>query len=128
MSNDLWDVTFMGVDVGYLIAMGMPANDNGLDPARHQAGNVLADDGFPEHCASEDVTDGAIGRSPHLLKLEFLHTLLIWCDGGTLDANVVLSDCLGGFYRHLVICCVSVLHTQVKALQEQAKKKFEKVT
>lgn len=107
---------------GYLISMGVPANDDGLDPARHQAGDVLADDGFPEHRASEDVTDGAIGRSPHLFKHELLHALLIWCDGGTLDAHVVSPDCLGRLNRHPVICCISVLHTQVIALQEETKK------
>lgn len=96
--------------------MGMPANDDGLNPAGHQAGDVLADDGFPEHRASEDVTDGAVGRSPHLLKLELLHTFLIWCYGGALDAHVVSPDCLGRLNRHLVICCISVLHTEVIAL------------
>lgn len=96
--------------------MGVSANDDGLDPAGHQAGNILADDGFPEHRASKDVTDGAVGRSPHLLQLELLHTLLIWCDGCALDAYIELSDCLGRLNRHLVICRISVLHTEVIAM------------
>ncbi len=48
----------------------MAANDDGFLPARHKARNVVADDGFPEHCATEDVTDGAVGRLPHLLEVE----------------------------------------------------------
>lgn len=103
----------------YLISMGVPANDDGLDPARYQAGDVLADDGLPEHCASEDVTDGAVGRTPHLLQLELFHAILIWRDGGALDAHVVALDCLRRLNRHPVVCCISVLHTEVIALQEE---------
>lgn len=96
--------------------MGVPADDDGLGPAWHQTGNVLADDSLPEHGASEDITDGAVGRSPHLFKLELLHTLLVWCDGGTLDTHVVFLDRLGCLNRHLVICRISVLDAQVKAV------------
>lgn len=44
-----------------LISMGVSADDDGLGPAGDQAGDVLADDGFPKHGASEDVPDGAVG-------------------------------------------------------------------
>lgn len=106
----------------YLISVGVSANDDGLDPARHQAGDVLADDGLPEHRASQDVTDGAVRRTPHLLKLELLHAILIWRDGGALDAHVVTPDCLCRLNRHPVVCCISVLHTEVIALQEETKR------
>ena len=53
-----------------LISMGMATNDNGFLPAWHKARNVVADDGFSEHCAAQDVADGAIGRLPHLLEVE----------------------------------------------------------
>lgn len=49
----------------------MPPNDNGFLPAGDQARDILADDGFSEHCASKDVPDGAIGGLPHLLQVEF---------------------------------------------------------
>lgn len=52
---------------GYLVSVGVPADDDGFDPAGHQAGDVLTDDGLPEHGASQDVTDGPVGRAPHLL-------------------------------------------------------------
>lgn len=99
--------------------MGVPANDDGFDPAGHQPGDVLTDDRLPEHCAAEDVTDGAVGRAPHLLKLELLHSLLIRRDRGALDAHVVTTDCLRRLNRHPVICCISVLHTKVITLQEE---------
>lgn len=59
--------TAEGVVKGYLVSVSMPADDDGFDPAGHQAGDVLTDDGLPEHGASQDVTDGPVGRAPHLL-------------------------------------------------------------
>ena len=53
-----------------LISEGMTTNDDGLSPARHQARNVLDDDGLTEDGSSQDVTDGSVGGLPHLLKLE----------------------------------------------------------
>lgn len=108
--------------------MGVPANDDGLGPARHQARDVLAQDGPSEHCASQDVTDGAVGRTPHLLQLELLHALLVWCDGGALDAHVVTADSLRRLNCDLVVCCISVLHTEVIAVQGEIKRiEFELV-
>lgn len=54
----------------HLVAVGMPADGDGLGPARHQAGDVLADDGLSEDCPPQDVSDGAVGALPHLLQLE----------------------------------------------------------
>lgn len=53
-----------------LVTMGVPADDYGLSPSRHESWNGLAQNGFLEDCASEDVTDGSIGGQPHLLQLE----------------------------------------------------------
>lgn len=51
--------------------MCVAANDDGLLPAGHKTGDVLADDGLSEYSATQDVTDGAIWGLPHLLQLEF---------------------------------------------------------
>ena len=48
-------------------------------------------------------TYGAIGRSPHLLQLEFFYALLVWRDGRALDADIVLENCLGRLDRYLII-------------------------
>lgn len=53
-----------------LVAVGVPANGDGLGPAGDQAGDVFADDGFPEDGPPEDVSDGPVGTLPHLLQLE----------------------------------------------------------
>jgi len=53
-----------------LVTVRVTANNNTLGPSRYQSRDVFTDDGFTEHCASEDVPDGAIGGSPHLLQLK----------------------------------------------------------
>lgn len=102
--------------------MGMSADDDGLGPAGHQAGDILTYDGLPEHRAPEDVTDGPVGWAPHLLELELLHTFLVWRDGGALDAHIVTVDCLCCLNCHPVISCISVLHPKVIALQGEIKR------
>jgi hypothetical protein len=56
--------------VSHLVSMSVTANDDWFRPGGNQTGNVFANDGFPEDSAAEDVTDGAIGRLPHLLQFE----------------------------------------------------------
>ncbi len=65
--------------------------------------DILADDGLPEHCSSEDVPDGPVGRPPHLLELELLDPGLVGGDGRALDAHVVLLDRLCAVNSHLVV-------------------------
>ena len=50
--------------------MGVPANGDGLGPARDEAWDVFADDGLPEDSPPQDVPDSSIGTFPHLLQLE----------------------------------------------------------
>ena len=54
----------------YLVTKGVTANDDRLGPAGNKTGNHLAEDGLTEHCAAQDVTDGAVGTQPHLLQVE----------------------------------------------------------
>lgn len=56
--------------VAHLVAVGVPADGDGLGPSRDKAGDVFADDGLPEDSPSEDVPDGSIGTFPHFLQLE----------------------------------------------------------
>lgn len=63
------------------------------------------------------VADGAIGGEPHLLQVELLHSCLVWCDGGTLDADRVLLDGLGGVDGDLVLGGITVLQAEIVVLQ-----------
>lgn len=48
-------------------------------------------------------TDCAIWTLPHFLEFEFLDTRLIGRDGGTLDADFVLLDCLCSIDCHGIV-------------------------
>jgi hypothetical protein len=63
------------------------------------------------------VSDGAVGRQPHLLELELLHSLLIGCDGRALDTNRVLLDSLGSIESDLVVGLVTVFQAQIVVLE-----------
>ena len=96
-----------------LIAVGVTADTDGLGPAGDQPWNGVADDGFPEDGAAQDVTDGAIGTEPHFLEVEFDHTFFVGGDGGALDGHVVLQSGVGAVDGDLVVGLVAVLHAQV---------------
>lgn len=81
----------------------MTANHNGILPAGDGLGDAVKDDGFTEDGAAEDVTDGAVRTSPHLLKLELLHARLVGGDRRALDADLVLEDGLCRINRDLVV-------------------------
>jgi hypothetical protein len=63
------------------------------------------------------ISDGAVGRQPHLLELELLDSLLIGCDGRALDTNRVLLDSLGGIESDLVVGLITVGQTKVVVLE-----------
>jgi len=75
--------------------VGVTSNNDGLGPAGDKARHVGADNGLTEDSTVQDVTDGSIGRFPHLLKLELLDTLLVGGDGSALDSDLVLLDGVG---------------------------------
>ena len=96
--EDDFELAGLGGDVvggAVLVAKSVTADADWLLPAGHEEGNVLAHDWLTENDAVEDVTDGAVGRLPHRLQLEFLDTLLIGGDGGALDGDVVLQGGVG---------------------------------
>lgn len=56
--------------LAYLVAMGVPANGDGLGPARDKAGDVFADDWLSEDGSPKDVPDCSVRALPHFLQLE----------------------------------------------------------
>lgn len=97
--------------------MSMTADDDWLLPSWNQTRNILADDRFPEDGATEDVTNGAVGRLPHLLQLEFLDASLIGSDRCALDADVVLQNGISTIDGDLIVGLIAVLDAQVERLQ-----------
>lgn len=106
----------VSTEVTHLIPISVTANDNGFHPSRHQPGNVLADNSLPEDSATQDVSNCPIGRLPHLLQLELLHSFLIRSDGCTLYANVVFFYGFSSFHSYFIICSVTMLNAQVIAV------------
>jgi hypothetical protein len=117
-----------------LVAKSVAADDDGLFPSRHEArdggnNNRRAEDGsspgmlsacfrtsLPK-CTLQLVSNGAVGRQPHLLELELLDTLLIRSDGCALDADRVLLDSLGGIECYLVVGLITVWQTKIVVLE-----------
>ena len=88
-------------------------NANGSGPSRYQPGDGLANDWFSEDGSSQNVSDGSVGRKPHLLQAELDDALLVGRDGGALDADAMLLDCVSRINCYLVICSVSVLDSKI---------------
>src|SRR5262249_22672546 len=85
--------------------------------AGYQPGDVGHDDRLAEDHATKDVTDGAVGRPPHLLQPELDHPGLVRGDGRALDADAVPLNGVGRVDGHLVPGGVAVLDGQVEMLQ-----------
>ena len=100
-----------------LVAERVASHDDGLVPARYEAGDVRDDDGLTEDDATEDVADGAIRGAPHLLEAELLDACLVWGNRRALDADAVLLDRVSRVDRDLVVRLVALLNAQVVVLE-----------
>lgn len=56
--------------LAYLVAVGVPANGDGLGPTRDKARDVFADDWLSEHSSPKNVPNGSVRALPHFLQLE----------------------------------------------------------
>lgn len=56
--------------LSHLVSVRVTADNDGFGPGSDEARNVFANNGLPEDGTAEDITDGAIGRLPHLLQFE----------------------------------------------------------
>jgi hypothetical protein len=68
-------------------------------------------------CAVQVVSDGAVGRQPHLLELELLDALLVGGDGRAFYTDRVFLDSLGGIECHLIVGLVTVWQAEVVVLE-----------
>jgi hypothetical protein len=99
-----------------LISKSMSTHNNWLDPSRNKSWYIFDYDRFSEHSAIQDISDCAVGRFPHFLKLELFDSCLIRSDGSTLDADFALFDSIGSINSDLVISSISVLDTKIIVL------------
>ena len=75
--------------------------------------NSLTQDGLAEHCSSQNVTDRAVGRQPHLLELELLDAFFVGGDGGALDGHVMLQGGVGRVDRDLVVRLIAIRESEI---------------
>jgi hypothetical protein len=88
----------------------MTTDNDWLGPAWNEARNIRANNWLSEDSTVQNITNSSIWRLPHLFKLELNNTFLIRSNGSTLDANLVLLDCVGRLNGDLVIGGISVLN------------------
>src|SRR5262249_2510280 len=100
-----------------LVAVRMAADDNRLGPAGHEPRDALDHYGLTEDDAAEDVTDRAVGGTPHLLQAELGDPGFVRRNGRALDPDAELLDRVCGIDRYLVVGGISVLDRQVVVTQ-----------
>jgi len=99
-----------------LITVSVTTDDDGLFPAGHKLGDVVDDDGGTEDHTIKNVTDGAVGGSPHLLEVELLNASFIRGDGRALDADVVLLDGVSAIDGNLIVGLITLLDGEIVIL------------
>ena len=100
-----------------LIAKGVAADDDRIGPTRNQPWHGFDDDRFAKHHAAENVADGAIGRFPHPLEPEFLHTGFVRRDRRALHADAELANGVGRLDGDLVVGVVAALDAEIEVAQ-----------
>lgn len=93
--------------------MSVSTNDNGVRPIFYYSGDIVTNDSFSEYSSIKNVSNGSVRRLPHLFKFKLFNSFLIWGDGCTFNADLMLFNGMGSIDCHLVISLVSVFHSQV---------------
>lgn len=104
-----------------LITVGVTANDNRLGPAGHEAGDVLDNNGLTEDSAVEDVTDGTVGASPHLLEAELFDAISIGGNGSTLDTDLGALHSFSAINGNLIVGLITLLNGKIVVLSFEVK-------
>lgn len=94
----------------------MSADDDWLGPVLDKSWNVLDNDGFSEDGSVKIVSNGSIGRFPHLFEFEFFDSGFVGGDSGALDSDFAFFDGLGGIKGDFVVGFVSIFHAEIKVL------------
>ena len=99
-----------------LITKGVSAYYDGFGPAWHEARDVFNDDWLSKDCATDDVSDGAVGRPPHLLEVELSDASLVRRNRRALNANFAGLDGLRSVNGDLIVSGVTVLNAEIEVL------------
>ena len=94
----------------------MSADDDWLGPVGYKSWNILDDDGFSEDGSIKIVSNGSIGRFPHLFEFKFFYSGFVGSDGGALDSDFAFFDGYGSIKGDFVISFVSIFDSKIKVL------------
>ena len=82
-------------------------------PAWHQPGHILAYDRLAKHCTTQDITDGSVRRTPHLLQIEFFDALIVGRNRCALYTDAKFLDRIRGINGDLIIGFITFLNAQI---------------
>ena len=99
-----------------LVTESVSSNDDWRGPSWNASWDVRDDNWLSEDSSIEDVSDGSVWTSPHLLQIELLDSCLVWGDGGALDGDLVLLGSLSSIDSDLIIGLISAGDRQVVVL------------
>ena len=102
-----------------LIPEGMTTDADRLGPIRYQARHVVADDGFAEHGAIEDVTNRAVGRFIQGFQTKLRNPRFVRGNGGAFYTDAMPFDGMGSLYRHLILGGVAMFDAQIVIVDGQ---------
>ena len=97
-----------------LVSKSMSANYDWFFPAWDQFWNVLDDDWLSENCTIHNVSDCTVRALPHFLKIKLFDSCLIWSNSCAFNTHLALFNRSSCINSDLIICCISVLYSQVK--------------
>ena len=98
-----------------------------LLPVLHARLNALYLDRCAENSSIQCCTDRAVRRLPHFLQIILCHAGSVRCDRCTLNSNTVLLGCLRGIDRHLIVCLITILQSEIIILCLQINKRKQKL-
>ena len=99
-----------------LITISVSSDNNWLSPARYKSWNVRDNNWLSEDGSVEDVSNRAIGRSPHFFEAEFFHSALVRSDSSAFDTDLCSLHGLGAVDCDLIIGGISVGYREVIVL------------
>ena len=93
-----------------LVTVSVSTHNDGLGPSWHESRDILADNGFSENSSIKNVSDGSVGRPPHLLEVELHDSVLVGSDGGAFDSTLALGDSIGCVNCNLIVGGISAFY------------------
>jgi hypothetical protein len=94
----------------------MTTHDDRAIPCCDEPGYVFYYNWLTENSSIKNISDSSIRTLPHLLQIKFLHSRFVGRNSGTFYSHAVLFNGICCIDRHLVVCFIAILNTEVVIL------------